>query len=68
MISKDIGVRFPLVRCRVLLESAPCMGSYEFESALGVDSKGNASTYFPKGVRGFIDLDVDVVILEKTKS
>ena len=44
------------------------MGSYEFESALGVDSKGNASTYFPKGVRGFIDLDVDVVILEKTKS
>ena len=31
-----IGVRFPHVWCRMLLESVPSMGSYEFESALGI--------------------------------
>lgn len=43
------------------------MGSYEFESTLGIESKSDASAYFAKGMRGFINLDVDVVILEETK-
>lgn len=43
------------------------MGSYELESALGVDPKGNASAYLAKRVGSFVDLDIDVVILEETK-
>lgn len=43
------------------------MGSYELKSALGVDSEGNASAYLTKRVGGFIDLDIDVLILEETK-
>lgn len=67
MFYEDICVRFPSVWCCMFLESVPSMGPYESESALGVDSKSNASTYFTKGVCGFVDLDVDVVILEETK-
>lgn len=64
---KVVGVRFPHVRCCMLLESVPSMGSYEFESALGIRSNGDASTYFAKGVCSFVDLDIDVFMLEETK-
>ena len=64
---EDITVRFPLVWRCVLLECVIGMGSNELESFLGVESDSNTSAYFPKGVCGFVDLDIDMVVLEETK-
>lgn len=52
---------------RMLLKSVPCMGSYEFESALSVGSNCDTSAYFTESVCGFKDLDIDMVIFEETK-
>lgn len=51
----------------MLVESVPCMGSYEFESALAVGPNSDTGAYFTKSGCGFIDLDVDVLILEEAK-
>ena len=43
------------------------MGSYEFESALGVGSDSDTGAYLSKGVCSFVDLDIDVVVFEETE-
>ena len=43
------------------------MGPDEFERTLGVGSDGDAGADFAKGAGGFVDLDVDVGVLEKTE-
>ena len=51
----------------MLLERFPSVGSYEFESALGVGSDSDTRAYLSKGRCGFIDLDVDVIVFEETE-
>ena len=51
----------------MLLKSAVGVRSDELESALAVGSDGNASADFPKRMRGFIDLDMKMFMLEKTE-
>ena len=43
------------------------MGSYEFESALGVGSDSDTGAYLSKGVCSFVDLNIDVVVFEETE-
>ena len=51
----------------MLLESVVGMRSDELESALAVGSNGNASADFTKSMRGFIDLDIKMFMLEETE-
>ena len=51
----------------MLLKSVPSMGSYEFESALGIGSNRDTSAYFTEGVCSLIDLDIKMVVFEETK-
>ena len=67
MPGKVISVRGPQVRRRMLLERVPRVRPDEFERSLGVDPDGDPGAYFPKGGRGLVDLDVEMVILEETE-
>ncbi len=60
-------MRLPHVWCCVLRESVPSTGPKEFESALAVGCNSDTSAYFTKGVCGFVNLDIDMVVLEETK-
>ena len=60
---KVVGVRLPHVWRCMLLERIPRVGSYEFESALGVGPDRDTGAYLSKGRCGFVDLDVDVIML-----
>lgn len=62
-----VDVGFPHVWCCMLLEGVPSMRSNEFESAFGVWPNSNASAYFAKGVCSFVDVDINVVVLEETE-
>lgn len=51
----------------MLFKSVPSMRSYESEGALRIDCNPDASANFTEGGRSFVDLDIDVIILEETK-